>query len=127
MGPILAHQTEKFKLSGQFHFSRHPWGPWGRLSSGVICISKIYQLFCDSGAGLHSALIYYWVGRKKSEFLKNGFKPLLLTSWSTHNSNFIFGRFFWTFFWTVFGLRRPKTGQKKNFIFLIFYFFLLAL
>ena len=52
MGPILAHQTAKFKLSGQFCFSRHPWGPWGRLSSGVICISKIYQLFCDSGAAL---------------------------------------------------------------------------
>ena len=46
------HQTAKFKLSGQFRFSRHPWGPWGRLSSGVICISKIYQLFCDSGAAL---------------------------------------------------------------------------
>ena len=25
-----------FKLSGQFHFSRHPWGPWGCLSIGVI-------------------------------------------------------------------------------------------
>ena len=32
--------------------SRHPWGPWGRQSSGVICIWKIYQLFCDSGAAL---------------------------------------------------------------------------
>ena len=52
LSPILAHQTAKFKLSGQFCFSRHPWGPWGRLSSGVICISKIYQLFCDSGAAL---------------------------------------------------------------------------
>ena len=52
LGPILAHQTAKFKLSGQFRFSRHPWGPWGRLSSGVICIWKIYQLFCDSGAAL---------------------------------------------------------------------------
>ena len=31
---------------------RHPWGPWGCLSSGVICIWKIYQLFCDSGAAL---------------------------------------------------------------------------
>ena len=36
LGPILAHQTTKFKLSGQFRFSRHPWGPWGRQSSGVI-------------------------------------------------------------------------------------------
>ena len=52
LGPILAHQTAKFKLSGQFRFSRHPWGPWGRLSRRVICISKIYQLFCDSGAAL---------------------------------------------------------------------------
>ena len=52
LGLILAHQTAKFKLSGQFRFSRHPWGPWGRLSSGVICIWKIYQLFCDSGAAL---------------------------------------------------------------------------
>ena len=52
LGPILAHQTTKFELSGQFRFSRHPWGPWGHQSSGVICISKIYQLFCDSGAAL---------------------------------------------------------------------------
>ena len=36
LGPILAHQTTKFKLSGQFCFSIHPWGPWGHLSSGVI-------------------------------------------------------------------------------------------
>ena len=36
LGPILAHQTTKFELSGQFRFSRHPWGPWGRQSSGVI-------------------------------------------------------------------------------------------
>jgi hypothetical protein len=52
LGPILVHQTAKFKLSGQFCFSRHPWGPWERQSSEVICISKIYQLFCDSGAAL---------------------------------------------------------------------------
>ena len=52
LGPILAHQTAKFELSGQFCFSRHPWGPWGHQSSGVICIWKIYQLFCDSGAAL---------------------------------------------------------------------------
>ena len=36
LGPILAHQTAKFKLSGQFCFSRHPWGPRERLSSEVI-------------------------------------------------------------------------------------------
>ena len=45
LGPILAHQTAKFKLSGQFCFYRHPWGPWGRQNSGVICIWKIFQLF----------------------------------------------------------------------------------
>ena len=33
LGPILAHQTAKFELSGQFCFSRHPWG---HQSSGVI-------------------------------------------------------------------------------------------
>ena len=35
LGPILAHQTAKFELNGQFCFSRHPWGPWGRLSIGL--------------------------------------------------------------------------------------------
>ena len=35
LGPILAHQTPKFKTSGWFCFSRHPWDPWGRLNSGV--------------------------------------------------------------------------------------------
>ena len=35
LNPILAHQTTKFKISGQFCFSRHPCG---RQSSGVICI-----------------------------------------------------------------------------------------
>jgi hypothetical protein len=38
LGPILAHQTTKFKLSGCFCFSRHSLGSWGRLNSGVICI-----------------------------------------------------------------------------------------
>ena len=45
LGPILAHQTAKFEFSGQFRFSRHPWGPWGRQNSGLICICKIFQLF----------------------------------------------------------------------------------
>ena len=45
LDPILSHQTTKFELSGQFCFSRHPWGSWGRQSSGVICIWKIFQLF----------------------------------------------------------------------------------
>ena len=35
LGPILAHQTTKFQLSGWFCFSRHPWEPWGRPNSGV--------------------------------------------------------------------------------------------
>ena len=35
LGPILAHQTTKFELSGRFRFSRHPWDPWGRINSGV--------------------------------------------------------------------------------------------
>ena len=46
------------QLSGQFRFSRHSWGPRGRLSSGVICIWKIYQLFCDSGAALADFFIF---------------------------------------------------------------------
>ena len=48
LGPILAHQTAKFKLSGQFCFSRHPCGSCGLgggQSSGVICIWKIFLLF----------------------------------------------------------------------------------
>ena len=35
LGPILAHQTTKFELSGWFCFSRHPWGPWGCQNSGM--------------------------------------------------------------------------------------------
>ena len=35
LDPILAHQTAKFKLSGQFCFTRHPWGSWGCQSSGM--------------------------------------------------------------------------------------------
>jgi hypothetical protein len=45
LGLILARQTAKFELSGQFGFSRHPWGPWERQNSGVLCIWKIFQLF----------------------------------------------------------------------------------
>ena len=46
LGPILAHQTTKFQFSGWFRFSRHPWGPWGCLNSGVFVFEKIFQLFC---------------------------------------------------------------------------------
>ena len=35
LGPILAHHTTKFEIYGLFCFSRHPWGTWGRLNSGV--------------------------------------------------------------------------------------------
>ena len=61
-----------------------------------MCRCICFQSMIKEGVNpiVHSALIYYWVGRKKSECLKNGFKPLLLTSWGTHNSNFIFGPFF---------------------------------
>ena len=34
-GWIVAHQTTKFGLSGWFCFFRHPWGSWGRQSSGL--------------------------------------------------------------------------------------------
>ena len=40
---MLEHQTAKFKLSEQFRFSGHPWGPWERQSSGVICIWKFFS------------------------------------------------------------------------------------
>ena len=62
LGPILAHQTTKFELSGWFHFSRHPCGPWGRLNSGVICIWTIFQLFC--GRWLHLAKIIVFLKLK---------------------------------------------------------------
>ena len=55
---ILAHQTTKFKLSGWFSFSRHPWGSWGHQSSGVICIWKICQLF--SGCWHHLAIFFFF-------------------------------------------------------------------
>ena len=34
------------------------------------------------------------MGRKKSEFFKNGVKPLLWTLLGTHNSNLLFGPIF---------------------------------
>ena len=33
LSPILAHQSAKFELSGQFCISRLPWGPWESQSS----------------------------------------------------------------------------------------------
>ena len=41
--PTVKHPNNP--LSGQFCFSRHPWGPWDCPSSGVNCIWKIFQLF----------------------------------------------------------------------------------
>ena len=35
LGPILAHQSTKFEISGWFCFSRHPWGPCGCQNSGM--------------------------------------------------------------------------------------------
>ena len=58
LGPILAHQTTKFKLSGYFCFSRHPWEPWGRLNSGVICIWIIFQLFCGCWRHLAKKFVF---------------------------------------------------------------------
>ena len=59
LGPILAHQSNKFQLSGCFLFSRHPWGPWERLNSGVICISKIFQLFCGCWHHLAKKFVFF--------------------------------------------------------------------
>ena len=59
LGPILAHQTAKFKFSGQFRFSRHPWGPWERQSSGVICIWKIFQLFFGWQRHLVKKIVFF--------------------------------------------------------------------
>ena len=58
-GPILAHQTTKFELSGWFRFSRHPWGSWGHLNSGVICNWKIFQLFCGCWRHLAKKFVFF--------------------------------------------------------------------
>ena len=80
---------------------------------------RSFFLVFTSSPTCHSALIYYWVGRKKSEFFKNGFKPLQPTSWGTHNSNFIFGSFFGPIldrFWA----QKTKNRPKKEFHFFDF-------
>ena len=51
------HQTTKFKLNGQFCFSRHPWGPWGRLSSGVIWNET--KISWSGHCNLHISVITY--------------------------------------------------------------------
>ena len=87
LGPILAHQTAKFKLSGQCPFSWHPWGPWGCLSSGVICIWKIYQLFCDNG----TALVDFFTLMKMLpyvNFISTVIKKSVYVSINSHNFKF---------------------------------------
>ena len=97
------------------------WSPWLILGhfwqSGSLCngrwISNVQQ--CPP---LHSAWIYYWLGQKKSEFLKNGVQTLISTSWDIQNSNFFIWTYFWTFWGAIFGLRRQKmTKKSKLFIF----------
>ena len=51
LGPILAHQTTKFKFSGWIC-----WGAWERQSIRIICIWKIFQLFF--GCWRHLAKIF---------------------------------------------------------------------
>ena len=110
LSPILVHQTAKFKFSGQFCFSRHPWGPWGHLSSGVICIWKIYQLFCDSGA----ALVDFFTLMKMlpnvsliSMFIKKMFLSVSIATISTFLQNFTLWRH-------NYETSQPKIGQCVN-------------
>ena len=59
LGPILVHQTTKFKLSGWFCFFRHLWGHWECLNSGIICIWKIFQLFCGCWRHLAKKFVFF--------------------------------------------------------------------
>ena len=63
-------------------------------------------------------------GISKSEFFKNGVKPLLPTSWGTHNSNFIFGLIFGPIldhFWAQKSKKRPKFFFKNVDFLLLFH------
>ena len=107
LSPILAHQTVKFKLSGQFRFSRHPWGPCGRLNSGVICIWKINQLFCDSGA----ALVDFFTLMKmlpNVSFISMAIKKVFLPVSIGTISNFLQKVTLWRH---NYGTSQPKIGQ----------------
>ena len=56
-------------------------------------------------------------GRKKSEFFKNGVKPLVWTLLVTHNSNLLFGHIFGPIlghFWAQKAKNRPK-NQNSSF------------
>ena len=75
LGPILAHQTAKFQLSGQFCFSKHSWGPWGRQSSGMKpesadLVTDICEIHCYWSA--HIFWVYYFIlsqcGKRKRMF-----------------------------------------------------------
>ena len=115
LGPILAHQTTKFKLSGQFCFSRHPWGPWGRLSSGVICISKTYQLFYDSGATLVDFFKIMKMVPNVS-FISTVIKKVFLSVWIATFSNFLQKCTLWRH---NHGTSQSKIGQCANALLMI--------
>ena len=110
LGPILAHQTAKFKLSGQFRFSRHPWGPWGRQSSGVICIWKIYQLFCDSGAALADFFTFMKMLPNVS-FISMVIKKVFLSVSIATISTFLQKGTLWRH---NYGTSQPKFGQCEG-------------
>ena len=115
LGPILAHQTAKFELSGQFCFSRHPWGPWGRQSSGVICIWKIYQLFCDSGA----ALADFFTSMKmlpNVSFISMVIKKVFLSVLIATISTFLQRGTLWRH---NYGTSQPKFGQCGGYLIII--------
>ena len=107
LSPILGHQTAKFKLSGQFRFSRHPWGPSGHLSSWVICISKIYQLFCDSGAALADFFTFMKMLPNVS-FISMDIKKVFLTVSIATISTFLQKGTLWKH---NYGTSQPKFGQ----------------
>ena len=103
-------QSAKFKLSRQFCFSKHPWGPWGRQSSGVICISKIYQLFCDSG----TALAYFFTFKKmlpNVSFIRMVIKKVFFSVSIATISNFLQKCTLWRH---NYGTSQPKIGQCER-------------
>ena len=60
LGPILAHQSTKFEIREWFCFSRHPWGPWGRQTSGMKPKSADFvSVNCRTG-------LFIWRPGKKS-------------------------------------------------------------
>ena len=47
LSPILAHQSAKFELSGQFRFSRHPWDPGGIKVVELFVFEIYFSCFVD--------------------------------------------------------------------------------